>query len=556
MKRDLTNIEDVVDRHLAVASVEDVKTASVRVWHRLQAGERAGDLERHVDDAAPAPVATWRPIGLAAAAVLVLAAGIWTAIGWRPGDDALYQVVERDVLALSDGSHVEMRPDTELTVERAEDGLRIRLDRGGIIVNAAEQRSGHLYVETSDMTVSVVGTVFLVNAAEGGSRVAVIEGEVRVQQGALEQTLRPGEQVASSSAMGVPTVRESIAWSRHAAALSALLKQSAVVPPALTAQNATAPLETFEVASIRPSAVSAGPSGRAGGGGGGTRRNRRGDNPCSDGGEPLLDPRRFDAVNASVIQLVSWAYGLDCWMNRGPDVVVGGPDWIRKDGYDVLATIPEGTSGVTAPLLRAHNAPVLQRMLQSLLIERFNLVTHHEMREMPVYVLSVAPGGPKFTRVNAPATLTDREGNVLKEPPAAGGRGYRMPPSDRVNPELSVWQDGDARDFMALGNVEIHGRKRTMADLVTILSFYTGRPVLDRTGLTGNFSFFFEFATVECSTCPFVSPGPDARRPESGTPYPDRPLFAVLEQVGLELKPAREQVEVLVIERVDRPSAN
>src|SRR6185503_8277691 len=78
------------------------------------------------------------------------------------------------VLALKDGSRVEMRSKSELSLERADDGMRIRLHTGGIIVNAAKQRTGHLYVQTKDMTVSVVGTIFVVNADTKGSRVAVI----------------------------------------------------------------------------------------------------------------------------------------------------------------------------------------------------------------------------------------------------------------------------------------------------------------------------------------------------------------------------------------------
>src|SRR5262245_54583917 len=65
------------------------------------------------------------------------------------------------VLRLDDESRVEMRTQAELSMERAGDGVRIHLHSGGIIVNAAKQRSGHLYVQTKDLTVSVVGTVFL-----------------------------------------------------------------------------------------------------------------------------------------------------------------------------------------------------------------------------------------------------------------------------------------------------------------------------------------------------------------------------------------------------------
>src|SRR5262249_25134413 len=100
------------------------------------------------------------------------------------------------VLTLRDKSRVEIRPMSEVLLERATDGVRIHLGEGMIIVNAAKQRKGRLYVQTKDMTVSVVGTVFVVNAEKTGSRVAVLQGEVQVQQGPTEKHLRSGEQVA------------------------------------------------------------------------------------------------------------------------------------------------------------------------------------------------------------------------------------------------------------------------------------------------------------------------------------------------------------------------
>src|SRR4030095_4575732 len=75
-------------------------------------------------------------------------------------------------IVLAGGFRVEMRKESELSVEQAADGIRIRLDHGGLIVKAAKQQMGrHLYVQTRDVTVSVIGTVFFVNAGEEGSRV-------------------------------------------------------------------------------------------------------------------------------------------------------------------------------------------------------------------------------------------------------------------------------------------------------------------------------------------------------------------------------------------------
>src|SRR5262249_12047570 len=131
------------------------------------------------------------------------------------------------VLRLADGSGIEMRSQSELSLERADDGVRVQLNKGSVIVNAAKQASGrHLYVHTKDVNVAVAGTVFLVNAATEGSRVAVIEGEVHVQHGATQQKLNSGEQVSTSPSLAARPVREEIAWSRHAESHLALFEES------------------------------------------------------------------------------------------------------------------------------------------------------------------------------------------------------------------------------------------------------------------------------------------------------------------------------------------
>ena len=127
------------------------------------------------------------------------------------------------MLALADGSRVEMRSQSELSLERADDGVRIRLGTGSIIVDSAMQQSGRLYVQTKDITVAVAGTAFVVNADKDGSRVAVIEGEARVHEGNTDKKLRPGEQVSTNLAVAVRPVAEEIAWSRHVDAHLAVL---------------------------------------------------------------------------------------------------------------------------------------------------------------------------------------------------------------------------------------------------------------------------------------------------------------------------------------------
>ena len=199
MNRRNEDIDKRVEAHLAHLGrfdsppAEDVARSRERTLDRLLA--RAATTTR------PAVVHDshtdwkWRPsvVMAAAAATVIVAVGV--AMMWRPVDNSLFRVADGKVhrkggtvrsngdggavLALTDGSRVEMRSESELSLERANDGLRIRLIRGGIIVDAAPQRTGHLYVHTKEVTVSVVGTVFLVNADEHGSHVAVIEGGAR-----------------------------------------------------------------------------------------------------------------------------------------------------------------------------------------------------------------------------------------------------------------------------------------------------------------------------------------------------------------------------------------
>jgi hypothetical protein len=179
----------------------------------------------------------WRPLAMAAAAVFVLAVVSLTVVRYltvapiavaesgetvRPGKNL--RAEERTVLTLTDGSGVEMRAQSELSLERTDDGIRFHLDKGAVIVKAAKQLEGrHLYVQTRDMTVSVAGTVFLVNAETEGSRVAVLEGRVVVRLGTTETNLRLGEEVLTNTQAQFLPVKQEIEWSRDVQAYDALL---------------------------------------------------------------------------------------------------------------------------------------------------------------------------------------------------------------------------------------------------------------------------------------------------------------------------------------------
>jgi hypothetical protein len=119
------------------------------------------------------------------------------------------------VLALADGSRVEMDGRAEVSVSRRGRDTTLQLDRGNVIVRAAKRSSGHLYVATADCRVAVTGTIFSVSHGLVGSRVAVIEGEVHVRHAGREDVLHPGQQVATAATMRPVPLREEIAWSRE-----------------------------------------------------------------------------------------------------------------------------------------------------------------------------------------------------------------------------------------------------------------------------------------------------------------------------------------------------
>src|SRR4030095_184410 len=116
-------------------------------------------------------------------------------------------MVRGGTLKFADGSQVEVRPESEVSVESTNDGLRVRLQKGDVVVNAAKQ----LVIQTNDM--SAAGKVFVVNTKEEGSRVAPFGGETKVQQGTTETTLRPGDQTASNPMMQPQLLSQQIAWS-------------------------------------------------------------------------------------------------------------------------------------------------------------------------------------------------------------------------------------------------------------------------------------------------------------------------------------------------------
>jgi uncharacterized protein (TIGR03435 family) len=232
------------------------------------------------------------------------------------------------------------------------------------------------------------------------------------------------------------------------------------------------------------------------------------------GGTTDFRPGQFVAVNQTLRFILVAAYDL-------PDFrIVGGPEWIDRDRFDIQAR-------ATSPVTRRDAMP----MLRALLEERFALKAHTERREHPVYALIVNRPGAPGLRPASPAACVDR-----------GPQPVRVPPGELPSCGLLPARPGG-----------LSGRSVLMELLTAQLSPLVRRPVLDRTGLTGRFDIDLEWEIDEEQRAALARLLPD--RPLAPA-NPDRPglLGALQEQLGLKLDSTRAPVDVLVIDAVARPT--
>jgi uncharacterized protein (TIGR03435 family) len=231
----------------------------------------------------------------------------------------------------------------------------------------------------------------------------------------------------------------------------------------------------------------------------------------SGGGGGFAPGGHFHITNIDVQTIVMIAHRTGPQLFRSQ--IVGGPDWIASETYDITATVSDDLAGKPLAELFAMQ-PVL---LHSLLEDRFKLKSHRETRELQRYALVLAKKdgslGPQLRRFSVDCSVEPRRCGLQVQ-------------SGRFSSESTV-----------------------MSTLVNFLGSTVQRVVLDRTGLDGRFGIMLEF-TPDRSPLPLAA---DAAPPPADKPS----IFTALQdQLGLKLEPERGPVDVVVIDHIERPTEN
>ena len=203
----------------------------------------------------------------------------------------------------------------------------------------------------------------------------------------------------------------------------------------------------------------------------------------------------FSMGGMPVVTVIRTAYGV-----LSDDQLVGLPGWAQSEPITIEAKMDADTAGALGKLPPMEQWKQSQLMLQALLADRFALKVHRGSKDLPIYVLTVAKSGSKMKQ-----TATDKAG---------GNATYSS------------------------GKVSAHGI--SVDNLGMNLSFMVGRVIVNKTGLEGGYDFTLDYA-------------PDGA--DASDPRPS--IFTALEeQLGLKLEPARGPVDVIVVDHIERPTAN
>ncbi|MBV8906276.1 MAG: TIGR03435 family protein [Acidobacteriia bacterium] len=215
---------------------------------------------------------------------------------------------------------------------------------------------------------------------------------------------------------------------------------------------------------------------------------------------------------------------------------ISGPDWIGSDRFDIAATLPEGAKPGQVP-----------EMLQVLLTDRFQVKTHHDKREFPVYAMVLGKGPLKLKEVPP-----DDNKDKAPEPINATGGGSAAGVSVNL---------GNGSSWTFVPN-RFEAKKLSMRVFAGNLERFADRPIIDMTGLKGEYDFAFDVdpedyrpMLIRSAVAAGVNLPPEALRYLDGSSSAS--LSAALERIGLRLEPRKAPLEVIVVDGATRtPSAN
>jgi uncharacterized protein (TIGR03435 family) len=215
-------------------------------------------------------------------------------------------------------------------------------------------------------------------------------------------------------------------------------------------------------------------------------------------------------TNQSLRNMIFWAYRVHDFQ------ITGGAGWMGTDRWDIQAKTLPG-AGIQQ----------MQLMFQSLLKDRFKLAIHREIKELPIYNLTIAKGGLKIQ--------PNKEGSCLtpdpKSPGPAPGKTFM-----------------DYCGTSGFGRCSMIGTSATMTELAESLSNAVARTVVNQTGVDGRFRYEVNYAPEENQTAQPGGPPPACDAPSI--------YSALQDQLGLKLDSAKGPVEVLVIDHAEKPSEN
>ena len=260
----------------------------------------------------------------------------------------------------------------------------------------------------------------------------------------------------------------------------------------------------FEAASVKPAASTS------------ARQSLR-------GGPGSGDPARITYTNATLMAVLLRAYDVKAYQAIGPD-------WLSSQRYDIAAKIPPGTT-----------KEQFQRMLQTLIAERFHLVLHHETREIQGFALSIARNGPKLK----PAAASSAAGQNQPDsagPPRVDASGFPILPA----PGMEIMEGVRGRSVISF----LTAKSQPVAALCEMLSKEFRMPIRDKTGLGGKFDFTLEFAPQPPGALAATPPGDPV--PTAADDSGPNLTSAVQQQLGLRLSPAKIATDILVVDRADR----